>query len=307
MKKKLLFTSLALAGIGAVVEYFFKFAMTPFNKTPDSKEITSKDPLYKEKLWFKNFKKQRWTLQVTPNLTLFANYLDNCSEKTVVLLHGFMSDGDSMAGFAKIFFDLGYNVLLPDARAHGRSAGKYIGYGWVEKDDILRWIKQIIAKNGKNQKIVVMGQSMGGATTMMVSGMKLPKQVKCFIEDCGYSNAKDEITFQAQNTLQMAEIICKPVVEAISGLNKIKNGFFLKDASSLKQLKKNTRPFLFIHGAKDQVVPSQMVYKNYAVTSAPKELWITPLARHSESFPMYKDEYREKVSTFLEKYVDEEK
>lgn len=305
MKKKLLFSSLALTGVGAIAEYFFRFAMTPFNKTPDSKEITPDDPLYEEKLWFKNFKKQKWTLITNSNLTLFANYLDNHSDKTVILLHGFMSDGDSMAGFAKMFFDLGYNVLLPDARAHGRSSGKYIGYGWVEKEDILHWIKQIMAQNGENQKIVVMGQSMGGATAMMVSGLQLPKQVKCFIEDCGYSNAKDEITYQAKNAVKLPEMLCKPIVEMVSGLNKLRNGFFLRDASSIKQLKKNTRPFLFIHGAKDQVVPSQMVYKNYAATSAPKELWVTPLAKHAESLPMYKEEYHKKVTEFLKKYVDE--
>lgn len=305
MKKKLLLSSLALASIGAVSEYFFKFAMTSFNKTPDSKEIVPEDPLYNEKIWFKDFPKQEWTLKVESNLTLFANYLDNHSDKTAVLLHGFMSDGDSMAGFAKMFFDLGYNILLPDARAHGRSSGKYIGYGWIEKDDILRWIKKIIAKNGENQKIVVMGQSMGGATAMMVSGLKLPEQVKCFIEDCGYSNAKEEITFQAKNAVKLPELTCKSVVDAVSGINKVRNGFFLRDASSVKQLKKNTRPFLFIHGAKDQVVPSKMVYENYAATAAPKELWVTPLAKHAESLPMYKDEYHKRVTAFLKKYVDE--
>lgn len=74
-----------------------------------------------------------------------------------------MSDSDSMGGFAKMFYDFGYKVLLPDARTHGRSAGKYIGYGWVEKEDIRNWINQVIAKNGENSKTIVMGQSMGGA------------------------------------------------------------------------------------------------------------------------------------------------
>lgn len=304
MKKKLLLSSLFLTGAGLVSEYFFKFAMTSFNKEPDSKELTLDDPLYADKLWFKKFKKQKWTLKVKPDLTLFANYLDHKSDKTAILLHGFMSDGDSMAGFAKMFYDFGYNILLPDARAHGRSSGKYIGYGWVEKADIVEWIKQVIIKKGSKQKIVVMGQSMGGATTMMVSGMKLPKQVKAFIEDCGYSNAKEEITYQAQNAVGLPEAVCKPLVEVISGMNKVKNGFFLGEASSIKQLKKNTRPFLFIHGKKDQVVPSKMIYKNYAATTAPKDLWVTPLAKHAESYPLYKKEYRKRVKDFLEKYVD---
>ena len=35
---------------------------------------------------------------------------------------------------------------------------------WVEKDDILRWIKKAIGYTGDETQIVVMGQSMGGAT-----------------------------------------------------------------------------------------------------------------------------------------------
>lgn len=304
MKKKALVSLIAGAGVGLVAagEYFFKMAMTPFNKKPDSKEISPKDSLYREKLWFKNFPKQRWQIH-THNLTLYAQYLDHHSKKTVILLHGFMSDGDSMGGFAKMFYDFGYNVLLPDARAQGKSEGQYIGYGWVEKEDIYKWINEIIRKNGESSEIVVMGQSMGGATTMMVSGMKLPKQVKAFIEDCGYSNVKKEIKYQAGNLFNIPNLIRDPLVETVSGINKLRNGFFLGEASAVKQLKKNRRPFLFIHGGKDHFVPTEMVYENYQAANGPKELWIAPLAGHALSYPMYKTEYRKQIKAFLDKYV----
>ena len=304
MKKKILLASLAGAGLlaAAASDYFFKMAMTPFNKKPDSKKLSGKDSLYRDKVWFRDFPKEKWSLETKNALKLFAQYLNHDSDKTAVLLHGFMSDSDSMGGFAKMFYDLGYNILLPDARAHGRSTGKYIGYGWVEKEDIRDWINQIIAKNGQNQKIIVMGQSMGGATTMMVSGMKLPDQVKAFIEDCGYSSVKEEIEYQAGNLFNLKPFERIPLVKAVSGINKVKNGFFLGQASSVKQLKKNTRPFLFIHGGKDHFVPTEMIYQNYAATNAPKELWIAPLAGHALSYPMYKTEYQKKVKAFLHKY-----
>lgn len=304
MKKKILLASLAGAGLLAVAasDYFFKMAMTPFNKKPDSKKLSGKDSLYHDKVWFRDFPKEKWSLETKNGLKLFAQYLNHDSDKTAILLHGFMSDSDSMGGFAKMFYDLGYNILLPDARAHGRSTGKYIGYGWVEKEDIRDWIDQVIIKNGQNQRIIVMGQSMGGATTMMVSGMKLPAQVKAFIEDCGYSSVKEEIEYQAGNLFNLKPFERIPLVEAVSGINKVKNGFFLGQASSVKQLKKNTRPFLFIHGGKDHFVPTEMIYQNYAATNAPKELWIAPLAGHALSYPMYKTEYQKKVKAFLNKY-----
>lgn len=242
MKKKLLLSSALIAGAGlfAASEYFFKMAMTRFNKKADSKELSGKDPLYRDKVWFRDFSKKKWTLKTDSGITLFAQYLDQHAKKTAILLHGFMSDGDSMAGFAKMFYDFGYNVLVPDARAQGRSEGKYIGYGWVEKDDILRWIYQVIDQTGTNAKIVIMGQSMGGATAMMVSGMLLPPQVKAFIEDCGYSTVKGEINYQAQNLFHMKAFPRFPIVDLVSGINRVKNGFYLKDASAVAQLNKNT-------------------------------------------------------------------
>ena len=165
MKKKLLLTSLLAAGAGifAAGDYFFKIAMTPCKKEPDSKKLSGKDSLYPDKVCFRDFPKEKWSLETKNGLKLFAQYLNHDSDKTTILLHGSMSDSDSMGGFAKMFYDFGYNVLLPDAQAHGRSAGKYIGYGWVEKEDIRNWINQVIAKNGENSKTIVMGQSMGGA------------------------------------------------------------------------------------------------------------------------------------------------
>ncbi len=305
MKKKLLLSSALIAGAGmlAAGEYFFKMAMTPFNKKLDSKKLSGKDPLYRDKVWFKDFPKKKLTLQSNNGLILFAQYLDHQAKKTVILLHGFMSDGDSMAGFAKMFYDFGYNVLLPDARAQGRSEGKYIGYGWVEKDDILRWIYQIIEQNGEDSKIVIMGQSMGGATAMMVSGLLLPPQVKAFIEDCGYSTVKEEIEYQAQNLFHMKAFPRFPIIDIVSGINKVKNGFYLKNASAVAQLKKNTRPFLFIHGGKDHFVPTKMVWENYTATTAPKKIWLAPLAGHALSYPMYPGQYRQQVKSFLAKYV----
>ncbi len=305
MKKKIILSSLTLAGLGwlAISDYFFKYAMTTYKKKPESKELSGRDALYRDKLGFKEFEKQEWILRVDSNISLYANYLDNHSKKTTILLHGFMSDGDSMAGFAKMFYDLGYNVLLPDARAHGRSSGEYIGYGWVEKDDILRWIKKAIGYTGDDTQIVVMGQSMGGATAMMVSGLKLPKQVKAFIEDCGYSSVKEEVDYQASNLFGLPKVIRKPLIKTMSGINRIENGFFLKRASSVKQLRKNTRPFLFIHGGKDHFVPTEMVYQNYAATNAPKFLWVAPLAGHALSYPMYKNKYRQVIKAFLKKYI----
>lgn len=237
------------------------------------------------------------------NYRLDANYIPNGhSKKTAIILHGYMNNKDTVGFYATLFHKLGYNTLQPDARSHGESQGKYIGYGWVEKADVKKWINDVIKKTHPHQ-IVIFGVSMGAATAMMTSGEHLPKQVKAVIEDCGYSNVKDEIEYEAQDLYNMPAVPRFPLVEILSGINKAKVGYFLGEGSSVKQLNKNHRPMLFIHGAKDTFVPTRMVYENYRATRGEKELWVVPGAKHAKSFATHPQAYEHHVAQFLKKYV----
>ena len=71
-----------------------------------------------------------------------------------------------MMSYGEKYYEMGYNVLLPNNRAHGNSEGNYIGMGWLDKDDIACWVNWI-NKQDPNAKIILHGVSMGAATTMM--------------------------------------------------------------------------------------------------------------------------------------------
>lgn len=118
--------------------YFFNVAVVPGHKnfiSANTLAVKKSDPLYQEKTWYLKQPKQHWYIQSADHqYRLDANYLpDQHSNQTAVLLHGYMNNKDTMGSYAALFHRLGYNVLMPDARSHGQSQGKYIGYGWVEK------------------------------------------------------------------------------------------------------------------------------------------------------------------------------
>lgn len=287
--------------------YFYNVAVVPGHKNfiSNSHVVKKSDSLYRQKTWYLKAKKQKWQMtSADDHLRLVANYIPNkkASNKTAVVLHGYMNSKDNMGAYAYLFNRLGYNVLLPDARGHGQSQGNYIGYGWREKVDVRKWIRKIIAKNPQSQ-IVVFGVSMGGATTMMTSGLKLPQQVKAFVEDCGYTNAKTEIQHEAQDLYNMPAFPRFPLVEVLSGITRIRAGYFLADASSVNQLAKNHRPMMFIHGSKDTFVPTSMVYENYRASKGKKQLWIVKNASHAQSYATAPKQYEEHVKQFLRKYV----
>ncbi len=286
--------------------YFYHYAVVPSEKdfleedTPGTSKITKETDAQK---WF-NDKNNRsyWHIDSNDGLKLSAIYLpaDTSSDKTVITAHGYMGNAETMANYAKMFHDLGYNVLVPDARGHGKSEGDYIGFGWPERKDYVQWIDQIIQKEGSSQKIVLYGISMGAATVMMTSGEKLPENVKAIIEDCGYSSVNEELGYQLDDMFHLPAF---PLMQVTSLITRIRAGYFFGDANAVKQLEKNTRPMLFIHGDADTFVPYEMLDKVYDATKGPKEKYVVKGAEHAKAYAVDPEKYQRVVQDFLAKYV----
>ena len=286
--------------------YFYNVAVARGKKTfiNNDSRIEKHDPQYREKTWYANAKKLTWhETSATDNLKLVANYVPAAKKttKTVVIAHGFGGSSKRMGAYAGLFHDLGYNVLLPDDRGSGQSQGNYIGYGWPDRLDYIKWIKQVIKHNGRDSQIALFGTSMGGATTMMVSGEKTPVQLKAYIEDCGYTSVYDEIVYKAKQMYHLPEY---PLVPTVSAINKLKNGYTFKQASALNQVKKNHKPMLFIHGGNDDFVPTRMVYPLYRADRGPKQLLVVKGAAHAASFAHAPKLYTQTIRNFLARYLN---
>ena len=56
------------------------------------------------------------------------------------MIHGYDDSGMWFGREALAFYQAGFNLLLPDARGHGKSQGTYVGMGWHDRLDIKEWI-----------------------------------------------------------------------------------------------------------------------------------------------------------------------
>lgn len=296
---------LVIGGLVGASLYFYNMTVASGKKSfvATSTKLKTSDSLYAQKKWYQSVPKQRWTEKAAgTNLKLVADYVPaaTTTKKTVVLVHGFGSNKEAMGGYVAMFHKLGYNTLIPDTRGQGQSQGKVISYGYYESKDYLKWVNQVIAKQGKQSQVVLFGVSMGGATTMMTSGLKTPSQLKAYIEDCGYTDAQAEITYQAK---QMYNIPYWPLVPMTSEVAKLRAGFHFKDANALAAVKKNHKPMLFIHGGADTFVPTRMVYQVYRADAGPKQLLVVPGAKHAASLSHDQKLYTKTVKAFLAKYI----
>lgn len=232
---------------------------------------------------------------------LIINEEENSNGNFVMVFHGYTSQGKDMAYSAKHFYDMGYSILLPDARSHGTSEGRYISMGWPERKDNLLWINEIIKIN-ENAKIALYGISMGGATVINTAGEDLSEQVTVAIEDCGYSSVWDEFSHQMKSMFRLPSF---PLLNIAAIIAEIKAGFDFTEADSTKQAAKIKIPTLFIHGSNDTFVPFEMLDKLYEAATCEKEKLVVEGAGHAMSAADAPELYWNTVETFLEKHIEE--
>lgn len=228
-------------------------------------------------------------------------YSSRPTRKTALLVHGYRNCAIDMLPIGFMYNgSLDCNILLPDLRHAGLSGGEAIQMGWLDRLDVMQWIDTAPSLFGDSLRMVIHGISMGGATTMMVSGEKLPGYVDCFVDDCGYTSVWDE--FKKELHIQFG-LPPFPLLYTASWLCNLKYGWNFREASSLGQVAKCDKPMMFIHGAKDNYVPTWMVYPLYEAKSYPKDLWIVPDTGHAAAYRNQPEEYTRRVAGFLRKYL----
>lgn len=254
------------------------------SKHPSQREITSFDGLKLKSLLLTHSKNDK---------------------KFVILVHGYQCNGrDEMSHLARHYYDdLGFACLIPDDRSHGKSEGKYIGFGYLDHFDILSWSNYLIENFGSDIEIILHGISMGAATVMMTAGSdKVPEQIKGVIEDCGYNDTDEEIQCNIRDMTKMKLSVIKNMASRIC---KKKAGYFFKEASPREFLKNASVPILFIHGTEDTFVPTYMGKELYEAYTGEKELLIVEGARHARSYYIAKEKYDDYMDNFIKRCTED--
>ena len=311
-KKKIILTIsilllVVILGVGGLVgNYFYNLALNPFTSKDmifgDDDDDTSLEVEADVNWLIKDSNYIDTYITSSDNLKLHAYEVknENKTYKWAIVVHGYTSEGKLLSSKAKHLYNMGYNVLVPDLRSHGTSEGNYIGMGWHDRLDIIGWINYIV-KNNPNSEIALHGTSMGSATVLMVSGEKLPSNVKAIVADCGYTSVYDEFSYQLK---QLFNLPAFPIMNFSDVVTHIRAGYCLNDASAINQVKKSTTPILYIHGDKDDFVPYYMMDELYNATNSEKEKLTIEGGEHANSDLVNPKLYWSTVNSFLEKYIE---
>ena len=244
-----------------------------------------------------------WISNVTERTVLSADdlslhcyeYINNDNGNFCILIHGYGGQASNMVDQMDHFIDLGYNVVAVDLRGHGKSEGKYYGLGYLDKDDIAIWIKEI-KENYHCYNIVIYGISMGGATAIMTGGLGI-ENVSAIISDSAPSDFAS--MFSRILKYKVGTFFGWFIIKSLVLFVKCFAGYSLRDASSINSMPLITVPVLLIHGSKDGFVPPVMMEMLYNCCTSKKTKLTVDEADHTQSSRTDPIKYWDTIKRFL--------
>lgn len=244
------------------------------------------------------------TISSHDGLKLYGRYYHFKDNAPILLqFHGYRGSAErDMCGGNKVAFERGYNCLVVDQRAHGKSEGVTISFGIKERFDVLSWCNYINERFGEDTLITISGVSMGGATVLMASDLDLPKNVIGIWADCPYSSPKDIICKVVSNDMKLPAWLLWPFIY-LGAL--IFGGVNLNATSAEKALKNVRIPTYIVHGEKDNLVPVEMSIKLASIN--PNLITVKTFANagHGMSFIIDTDNYIELEDEFWQYCIKE--
>ncbi len=219
------------------------------------------------------------------------------SNRVAILSHGFSHSKYGSLIYAEIFLQLGYRVIIYDHRNHGLSGKAYTSMGYYEKYDLKNIVDWCVNHFGPEPSIVTHGESMGAATVLL--HLEIDQRVSCVIADCAYSDLKELLKHQLR-TFYHVPVFLIPIESLITYLRA---GFWYREVSPIKIVSRTKVPILFIHGKRDDYVPTRMSKQMYACKQGKKAIYLVAKAAHAQSCIRNRSGYTKRVEEFLAKHV----
>jgi fermentation-respiration switch protein FrsA (DUF1100 family) len=214
----------------------------------------------------------------------------------VVLVHGADGDRRMCMRSLPIFHTMGYPALLFDCRNHGASGGdgQGITLGVNESRDVSSAV-QFLRRTRGFAHVVVFGVSQGAASALLAAGHD--EHIEGVIGDSPFSSFDDLIgvaarryglpTWLARGTVEMANwrLDVSSVGTPLQAVEHI-----------------SPRPILLMHGTGDSLIPHSASQALFDHAGQPKHLWLAPDAGHGGISFKYPQEYRQRITEFLQAY-----
>lgn len=194
----------------------------------------------------------------------------------VVLCHGFPMNRCEMLFWAAPLHAAGFDLLLFDFRALGRSGGDRCTIGAEEVQDLLGALDHLESRADCAGPIGVFGLSMGGAVALQVAARD--QRIAAVATHGAYATLDSAID-------QRGRFYLGPFGPALSGPARLIGRRWLgRDPRTVAPVREigaiAPRPVLLLHGTRDRTVSVADAHALYRAAGEPRELRLVPGGLH---------------------------
>jgi uncharacterized protein len=214
----------------------------------------------------------------------------------VILLHGVRDNRMGMYGYGKWLVENHYSVLIPDARAHGKSGGERATYGLREGDDIHRWVDWIETAE-RRQCMFGLGESMGAAELLQ----SLPQELRfcAVVAESPFATFREVAYARFGRAFHagpwLGRTFFRPAVDVGFLYVRLRYGLNLEAASPEQAVVGGRIPVLLIHGLNDRNIPPYHSDLIQAKNPSAITVWKVPGAAHTKAHEAAPQEFERRV------------
>jgi len=200
---------------------------------------------------------------------------------TVFLLHGFAQQKEQLAPWAVTLAQAGYRCVLVDLRGHGESTGGWIGYGAFEAMDLKLLLDRMAEAGLVEGKVGVLGVSLGASAALLWAGQDGRVATVVALEP--FADPRAAIASLLRNFPPFRRKLWwapDATIRAAIREAPVAAGFRWGQIDIPGAVPGSGRPVLFLHGAKDTLVPPADSEALRAVAAPGSRLVLLPEADH---------------------------
>jgi pimeloyl-ACP methyl ester carboxylesterase len=195
---------------------------------------------------------------------------------TIFVLHGYLLNKETMAGWSFLLAQAGYRVVLVDLRGHGQSTGDTVSFGKHETEDFRQLLDYLTAHGLCDDKVGVLGYSYGADLALHWAAHD--SRVRAVVAIAPYNHPEDAIE---RFTQDMKIPVSHRAVEKALALASARMDINWSDWSGETAIRQVKAPVLLIGGGKDTTSrPDDIATLHNAAASESRVIEI-PMADHS--------------------------
>ncbi|MFQ3536043.1 MAG: alpha/beta fold hydrolase [Aggregatilineales bacterium] len=220
------------------------------------------------------------------------------TQRTVVICHGREGSRERELPHAKTLHQAGFNVLMFDFRAHGRSEGQHITFGMYEKDDLLGALDFLAGRGIK--RVGVLGFSLGATTAIITAAVT--DRIAAIVAEGPVARLKPTLARRLWRygiPVPLGWLLAAWALVFATALTRGR----IDQVDAIRWIPHIRAPILLIHGAQDDLISAAEVAELLARCGSRAVVWRVAGAGHHEASQAAPEAFKQHMLEWFIKHL----